>query len=407
MNDDKFSYETIHTCKQSGARTGIFHTPHGDIETPIFMPVGTQATVKGLLPENLKELNAQIILANTYHLFLRPGYEIVERAGGLHKFMNWDRPILTDSGGFQVFSLANLRKMSDEGVEFTSHLSGQKFDFSPEKCIKVQNALGADIIMQLDQCTEYGITKHEAREAMELSARWLKRCYDVQNNPNQMLFPIIHGNVYDDLRIESVNECLPYAKCGIAVGGSIGESKAEMHHVLENLRPHLPENMPRYLMGIGSPEDLIESVYRGMDMFDCVLATRIARNGTAFTSKGKVIVRNSVYRDDFRPIDDECDCYACKNYSRAYIRHLINSGEILGATLLSIHNLRFLTRLMEDIRSAIKEDRFLDFREKFYQSYGQKDPSADFFRISLNQQANDFKKSKTQKPNKKQANRNA
>lgn len=398
-NEQNFSYKTIHTCKQSGARTGIFRTPHGDIETPVFMPVGTQATVKGLLPENLKDINAQIILANTYHLFLRPGHKIVEKAGGLHKFMNWDRPILTDSGGFQVFSLLNLRKMSEEGVEFTSYLSGEKFDFSPEKCIEVQNSLGADIIMQLDQCTEYGITKQEARDAMELSARWLERCDKAHKNPKQLLFPIIHGNVYDDLRIESLNKCLPYAKCGIAVGGSIGESKAEMHHILENLQPHLPENMPRYLMGIGTPEDLIESVYRGMDMFDCVLATRIARNGTAFTRSGKLVVRNAKYKEDFTPIDAECDCYACKNYTRAYIRHLINSGEILGATLLSIHNLRFLTKLMEDIRQAIKEDRFLDFRKNFYKSYGEKDPKTDFFRISLNEQANNFKQ-KTKGTNK-------
>jgi len=392
--DTKFSYETIHTCKQSGARTGLFKTPHGVIETPVFMPVGTQATVKGLFPENLKDLKAQIILANTYHLFIRPGHEIIKKAGGLHKFMNWDGPILTDSGGFQVFSLANLREMSEDSVEFTSHLSGDKFKFSPERCIEVQNALGADIIMQLDQCTEYGITKEESRQAMELSLRWLKRCYEAHKDPNQLLFPIVHGNVFDDLRIESIKESLPYAKCGIAIGGSIGETKAEMHHILENLQPYLPENMPRYLMGIGTPEDLIESVYRGMDMFDCVLATRIARNGTAFTHDGKIVIRNSKFKEDFSPIDEKCDCYACKNYSRAYIRHLINSGEILGANLLSIHNLRFLTKLMEDIRQAIKEDRFLDFRAEFYKTYKAKDPKDDFFRISLNKQSKEVKTNK-------------
>jgi queuine tRNA-ribosyltransferase len=366
----EFEFRIKHICKQSGARIGELKTPHGIIETPVFMPVGTQATVKGLKPEELKDLNASIILANTYHLFLRPGSEIIKKAGGLHKFMNWDRPILTDSGGFQIFSLSDLRKITDEGVEFRSHLSGEKLFISPEKCIEIQNDLGADIIMAFDECTSAGASYKEAEEACERTTKWLKRCYDVQKNEKQMLFPIIQGNMFKDLRQRSLDEVVPYARCGIAIGGlSVGESKEVMYNILDFLQPRYPENMPRYLMGVGSPDCLIESIARGIDMMDCVLPTRIARNGTALTANGKMIVRNAEFKDDLTPIEKGCDCYACCNYTRSYIRHLINSDEMLGAQLLSIHNLRFLTRLTEDIKLAIRNDRLLDFKDEFLKNF--------------------------------------
>lgn len=369
---DKFSYETIKVCKQSGARIGILHTPHGDIETPVFMPVGTQATVKSLTPEELKDVNAQIILSNTYHLFLRPGNEIVKKAGGLHKFMNWDRPILTDSGGFQVFSLSDLRKITDDGVEFRSHLSGEKHYITPEKDMQIQEDLGSDIMMAFDECTTYGTDYNKSKKAMERTLSWLDRCYKYHKNDNQALFPIVQGNFYKDLRLESLERTKPYVKYGIAIGGlSVGEPKELMYEMLEVLNPNLPKNVPAYLMGVGSPDCILEGVIRGVDMFDCVLPTRIARNGTAFTSKGKVVVRNGQYKEDFTPLDDECDCYCCKHYTKAYLRHLINAGEILGGRLLSIHNIRFLTHLMEQIKDAIRNDRLLDFKDKFLKKYNQ------------------------------------
>ena len=366
----EFEFKIKHICKQSGARIGELKTPHGIIETPVFMPVGTQATVKGLRPEDLKALNAQIILANTYHLFLRPGNDIVKNAGGLHKFMNWNSPILTDSGGFQVFSLSDLRKITDDGVEFRSHLSGEKFFMTPEKCMQIQNDLGADIIMAFDECTKAGATYKEAEEACERTTKWAKRCYDYHKNKKQMLFPIIQGNVYKDLREKSLNEVVPYARCGIAIGGlSVGEPKDIMYEILDFLKDKYPENMPRYLMGVGSPDCFIEAVARGIDMMDCVLPTRIARNGTALTKNGKVIVRNAEFKDDLSPIEEGCDCYACKNYTKSYIRHLVNADEMLGAELLSIHNLRFLTHLTEQIREAILNDRFLDFKNEYLKSF--------------------------------------
>ena len=365
-----FSYEIKHVCKQSGARICVFKTPHGEIETPVFMPVGTQATVKGLTPEMIKETGAQIILSNTYHLFLRPGEEIVKKAGGLHKFMNWDKPILTDSGGFQVFSLSDLRKISDNGVEFRSHLSGEKLFITPERDMQIQNDLGSDIIMAFDECSKYGATEREARKAKDRTTAWLKRCYAVQKNEQQMLFPIVQGNFFKHLRHESLNEVAPYAKCGIAIGGlSVGEPKHLMYEILDDLMPAMPKDMPRYLMGVGSPDCLIEGFARGIDMMDCVLPTRIARNGTAFTKNGKIVVRNSQYKDDFRPIEEGCDCYACRNYTRAYIRHLINAGEMLGGQLLSIHNIQFLNNLTKDIKKAIWEDRLLDFKEEFLKNF--------------------------------------
>ena len=369
---EKFSYEVTHIDKNSGARTGILHTPHGDIKTPIFMPVGTLATVKSLTSDDLYDIDAQIILANTYHLFLRPGHELVKKAGGVHKFMNFNRPMLTDSGGFQVFSLSKLRKITNEGVEFRSHLSGEKLFISPEKAIEIENALGADIIMAFDVCSEYGITHKKAEENMYTTLNWLERCYNVQKNENQMLFPIVQGAFFKDLRLKSLEETKKYCKCGIAIGGlSVGEPKDVMYEMLDTLKPHLPENMPHYLMGVGSPDCLIEGVLRGIDMFDCVLQTRIARNGTAMTSHGRVILKNAKHKEDFSPLDPECDCYCCKNHTRAYLHHLVKCGEMLGARLLSIHNLRFSLRLMEQIREAINNDRFLEFREEFYEKYGK------------------------------------
>ncbi len=367
---EQFSYELIKECKHTGARAGIFHTPHGDIETPIFMPVGTQATVKGVKVEELNDLGAQIILSNTYHLYLRPGHELIKKAGGLHKFMNWNKPILTDSGGFQVFSLSKLRKVTDDGVEFRSHLNGEKHFITPEKDMEIQEALGSDIIMAFDQCTEAGCSRKEAENARRVTKMWLERCYKAHTTENQMLFPIVQGNIYKDLRAECVKDCLPYAKCGIAIGGlSVGEEKEVMYDVLDFLNPLLPKDQPRYLMGVGSPDCLVEGYARGVDMMDCVLPTRIARNGTAFTKYGKMVVKNAIYKDDFRPIEEDCDCYTCKHYTRAYIRHLINAGEMLGAQLLSIHNLRSLVRLAHDCREAILGDYFKDFKDEFLANY--------------------------------------
>ncbi|EQF23518.1 queuine tRNA-ribosyltransferase [Clostridioides difficile CD160] len=365
-------YELIKTCKQSGARLGRLHTPHGIIETPIFMPVGTQATVKSMTPEELKEIGSQIILSNTYHLYMRPGHELIKRAGGLHKFMNWDKPILTDSGGFQVFSLGPLRKIKEEGVEFRSHLDGSKHFLTPEKAMEIQNALGSDIMMAFDECAPYPADREYVKNSLERTTRWLKRCKDAHNNTDkQALFGIIQGGMYKDLREQSAKEITSIDLPGYAVGGlSVGEPKPLMYDVLEHTTPFMPKDKPRYLMGVGSPDDLVEGVIRGIDMFDCVLPTRIARNGTAMTSQGKVVVRNATYAEDFTPLDPECDCYACKNYSRAYIRHLIKANEILGARLITTHNLHFLLNLMKQIRQAIMEDRLLDFRNEFFAKYG-------------------------------------
>ena len=366
----KFSFEVKQ--KSSGfARIGELVTPHGKIETPVFMPVGTQATVKGLEPEELKSLNAQIILSNTYHLYMRPGTEIIKNAGGLHKFMNWDRPILTDSGGFQVFSLADLRKISDRGVEFQSHLDGSRHMFTPKKAIEIQNVLGSDIVMAFDVCSDPGISHKDAKVAMDRTIDWLKECDEAQKNENQMLFPIVQGNMFADLRLESLKKSLPYAKVGLAIGGlSVGEPKKTMYEMLDALAPAYPENKARYLMGVGSPDCLVEGVRRGIDMFDCVLPTRIARNGTAFTSQGKVVVKNGKYKDDHSPLDPNCDCYVCRNYTKAYLRHLFNAGEMLGGKLVSYHNLYYLTHLMEDIKKAIREDRYDEFAKEFYASTG-------------------------------------
>ena len=357
-----FSFKEIHVCKQTGARVGELTTPHGVITTPVFMPVGTQATVKTLAPYEVEELGAQIILANTYHLYMRPGEQIVKLNGGLHKFMNWHKPILTDSGGFQVFSLAKLNKITDNGVEFNSHIDGSRHFFTPEKSIDIQNALGADIIMAFDECSKAGCDKPYAEKALQRTTRWLERCCNHHNNPEQMLFPIIQGNMFEDLRLQSLREVKPFAKCGIAVGGlSVGEPKWVMYKMLDVMRPEYPENMPRYLMGVGSPDCIAEGVLRGIDMFDCVLPTRTARNGLAYTSEGKVTVRNAAYKEDLSPLDSNCDCYTCKHFSKSYLRHLVNTGEVLGARLISYHNLYYLTKLTERIREAIMHDEYGDF----------------------------------------------
>jgi len=372
---EKFYYEQIKQDSRTGARAGILHTPHGDILTPTFMPVGTQATVKGVLPRDLKEAKSQIILANTYHLYMRPGDEIVKAAGGLHKFMAWDRPILTDSGGFQVFSLAKLNKIKDDGVYFNSHVDGSLHFITPEKAIEIENNLGADIIMAFDQCSPYGADYAESKTAVERTLKWLDRCYNKHNNPEQALFPIVQGNMFKDLRAISLKETIPYAKYGIAIGGlSVGEPKKIMYDIMDSMLDYYPTNVPRYLMGVGSPDCLVEGVRRGIDMFDCVLATRVGRNGTALTSNGKVVVRNGVYREDFTPLDPECDCYACKNYTKAYLRHMINVGEMMGGMMLSLHNITYLNKLMSDIRNAILQDSFTEFCEEFYQKTGNTYP---------------------------------
>ncbi len=369
------TYELLHECKQTGARRGVIHTPHGDIQTPIFMPVGTQATVKSMTPEELKEeVKAQIILSNTYHLYLRPGQEIVKEAGGLHNFMKWDRPILTDSGGFQVFSLSSLRKITEEGVAFHSHLDGSKHLFTPESVMKTEEDLGADIIMAFDECCPYPSTYEYTKNSMERTTRWAKRCKEAHTTENQALFGIIQGGFFEDLRKKSAEDLIALDLPGYAIGGiSVGEPKEEFLKMLYYTTPLMPKDKPRYLMGVGTPDYLIEAALAGIDMCDCVLPTRIARNGTAMTWNGKVVVRNATYERDWTPLDPECDCYTCKNYTRAYIRHLVKANEILGVRLLSIHNLRFLTRLMENIRTAIENDCLGDFRTEFYKKYGYED----------------------------------
>ena len=367
---ENFYFEVIKQDAKSGARAGVLHTPHGDIKTPVYMPVGTQATVKGLYPRDLDDAGAQIILANTYHLFMRPGDEIVKNAGGLHKFMNYNKPILTDSGGFQIFSLAKLNDIKDEGVTFSSNVDGSKHFITPERAIDIENNLGADIIMAFDQCTPPGIDYNAANMAMKRTLSWLDRCYQHHTNKDQALFPIVQGNMFKDLRIKSLKETIPYAKYGMGIGGlSVGEPKEVMYEMLDAMLPHYPTDIPRYLMGVGSPDCLVEGVRRGIDMFDCVLATRIARNGTAMTSKGKVVVRNGKYKEDYTPLDSECNCYCCRNYSKAYLRHLINVGEMLGGMLISLHNITFLVKLMSDMREAILGDYYDEFCKDFYKKY--------------------------------------
>ena len=365
-----FSYEVTHICKQSGARLGVLHTPHGDIPTPIYMPVGTSACVKAMTPREMEEIGTKILLSNTYHLHLRPGEDLIREAGGLHAFMGWDKPILTDSGGFQVFSLAGIRKIREEGVTFRSHLDGSKQFIGPEESMQIQEALGSDIAMAFDVCSPYPCDWETAKDAMERTHRWAERCKAYHTREDQALFGIVQGAFYKDLRVESARALRDMDFIGYGIGGlSVGEPKPVMYEMLDELMPYMPEEKPRYLMGVGTPDCFIEGVIRGIDMFDCVLATRIARNGTVLTSRGRVVVKNGRFAHDFSPLDDRCDCYACRNFSRAYIRHLFNAKEITGGRLASIHNLRFLIHMMEEIREAIAEDRLLDYRREFYERY--------------------------------------
>ncbi len=367
----KFIFKLEQTDKLTKARLGSFIYNDVLYETPMFMPVGTQATVKTLTKEELKEIGSGIILANTYHLWLRPGEDIVSKAGGLHKFMNYDGPILTDSGGFQVFSLANPKDITEEGVTFKSHLNGDKLLLTPEKSIAIQNKLDSDIAMSFDECPPASATHEYMEQSIKRTLRWAKRGKDVHNNPNQMLFGIVQGGPYQDLREYSAKETVKLDFDGYSIGGvaNDGESKEYMYQAIDYSIPHLPENKIRYLMGVGEPIDLIEGVIRGIDIFDCVLPTRLARHGHAFTKYGKINLRNAKYKEDFSKLTNECDCYACKNYSKAYIRHLIVANETLGARLLSIHNIRFLIKLMEDIRNSIKNNNILEFKEEFIKNY--------------------------------------
>ena len=367
-----FEFEVIKECKRTKARAGRFYTPHGVIETPVFMPVGTQATVKTMTPDELKENNAQIILGNTYHLYLRPGHELVKEAGGLHKFMNWDRPILTDSGGFQVFSLGELRKIKEEGVTFRSHLDGSKHLFSPERVMEIEEAIGADIAMAFDECTPYPADYNYAKNSMERTTRWLERCIKAHTREDQALFGIIQGSMYKDLRTESAKAVTSFDLPGYAIGGlSVGEPAETMYEMLDINTDIMPINKPRYLMGVGAADNLVEGVKLGVDMFDCVLPTRIARNGTVMTKHGKLVVRNAEYAHDFRPLEEGCGCYACRNFTRAYIRHLIKSGEVLGIRLTTIHNIYFLTNLMKEIRTPILEERYPEFITEFYANFSR------------------------------------
>ena len=371
----KIKYDLKKKEKNTNARYGILNTNYGSFETPMFMPVGTQATVKTLSPEELKKMNSGVILSNTYHLWLRPGEDIVAKAGGLHKFMNYNGPILTDSGGFQVFSLAKNKKKDivEEGVHFKSHLDGQKLFLTPELSIQIQNKLDSDIAMSFDECPPYPVTYEYMKNSIERTLRWAKRGKDVHSNPNQSLFGIVQGGEFEDLRKYSATETVKMDFDGYSIGGtSVGEDKETMYKMIDYAIPYLPQDKPRYLMGVGDPIDIIEGVIRGVDMFDCVLPTRIARHGNAFTRDGKINIKNAKYKEDFNPIEHDCDCYACKNYTKAYIRHLITANETFGARLLSIHNIRFLIKLTEELRIAIKEDNLLDYKEEFINRYCSK-----------------------------------
>ena len=368
----KIKYNLLHKDRNCGARLGTIETNYGVVETPMFMPVGTRGSIKGVSPEEVKECGSGFILANTYHLWLRPGEDVVAYCGGLHKFMHYDGPILTDSGGFQVFSLAKDKEkdITEDGVHFKSHIDGTELLLTPEKSIEIQNKLDSDIAMSFDECPPYPVTYDYMKKSVERTLRWAKRGKDVHNNHNQSLFGIVQGGEFQDLREWSCKETVKLDFDGYSIGGtSVGEDKKTMYKMIDDAVRYLPENKPRYLMGVGDPIDILEGVERGIDMFDCVLPTRIARHGQAFTRTGKINLNNAQYKKDLRPIDEECDCYACKNYSRAYIRHLISVQEMLGGRLISIHNIRFLIRLTEEIRKAIKEDRFLDYKASFIKKY--------------------------------------
>ena len=366
------TFEVTHVCKQTGARTGLLHTPHGTVETPMFMPVGTAATVKFISPEELYDMHAGVVLANTYHCWLRPGENVVAAAGGLQKFMHLDRPMLTDCGGFQVFSLADRRKIKAEGVTFKSHLDGSTLFLSPEKSIEIQNKLGADIIMSFDECPPYPATREYMQDSVDRTLRWAQRCINTHSRVGEQgLFGIVQGGEFEDIRRYCARELVKMdAFEGYAIGGtSVGETKETMYKMIDYSLAELPKESVKYLMGVGSYDSLLEGIMRNVDMFDCVLPTRIARHGTLMTSQGRLTIKKQEYEYDFGPLDPECDCYTCKNYSRAYLRHLFRCNEGLGARLLSIHNLRFLIKLMEDARQAIKEDRFGDFKDAFFKRH--------------------------------------
>ncbi|XMB72498.1 tRNA guanosine(34) transglycosylase Tgt [Mycoplasmatota bacterium WC30] len=368
-------YELIHEDKNSGARLGILHTPHGSFETPIFMPVGTQASVKTLSSRDIKEVSDGLILGNTYHLWLQPGDEIVKQHGGIRGFMNWDGALLTDSGGYQVFSLADMRNIKEEGVTFKHHLNGATLHLTPEKAIEIQNNLGADIIMSFDECPPFHSDYDYMKKSVERTIRWAARGKTVHKNPDtQALFGIVQGGPHKDLRKTCIEELTKIDFPGYSIGGlSVGESKEEMYKMLEYLKDLMPKDKPRYLMGVGSPDDLIMGALNGIDMFDCVLPTRIARHGSAMTSEGKIVIKNKSYEADMSPLDPNCDCFVCKNHTRSYLRHLFKGKEILGQRLVTYHNLYFLKNLMKDIRNAIKADELLEFKAEFFNKYyGQK-----------------------------------
>ena len=366
----KAHYTLLKEEKNTNARLGIIHTNYGDYETPMFMPVGTQATVKTLSPEELKEVNAGIILSNTYHLWLRPGEDIVEKAGGLHKFMNYNGPILTDSGGFQVFSLSKPKDITEDGVKFKNHLNGDNLLLTPEKSIEIQNKLDSDIAMSFDECIGFPHTREYVEQSVERTLRWAKRGKDVHSNPNQALFGIVQGAEFEDLRRHCIEELTKMDFDGYSIGGTaVGEPKELQYLQVEYSTKYLPKDKIRYLMGVGDPIDIIENVIRGVDIFDCVAPTRLARHGHAYTKYGKINLKNKKYKEDFTPIEEGCDCYACKNYTKAYIKHLINADETFGARLLSIHNIRYLIRLTMDLRKAIKEDNILEYKEEFIKNY--------------------------------------
>lgn len=356
------SFEIKNKCLNTYARVGKLHTAHGEIETPAFMPVGTQGTVKAVIPEELHEIGIKMILSNAYHLFLRPGYEIVARHGGLHRFMNWPGAILTDSGGFQIFSLGGLRKVTDEGVTFRSHIDGTAHFMTPERATRLQNILGADVIMAFDQCPPYPSTYEEVKAAVKRTTLWAERCCNFHMRKNQALFGIIQGGIYKGLRKQSTEQLLELDFPGYAIGGlSVGEPKDLMYEVLNNTTPLLPEDRPRYLMGVGSPDALYQGVRNGIDLFDCVLPTRMARNGRVFVNEGYLVVRNAVYASDTSPLDPECECYTCRNYTRSYIRHLLNANEIMGVRLTTYHNLYFLEKYMSKLRDAVKNNNWHNF----------------------------------------------
>lgn len=366
------TYELIHECKQTGARYGILHTPHGDFETPIFMPVGTQATVKTLIPSEIEEVSDGLILGNTYHLWLQPGDELIKNFGGIRGFMNWNGALLTDSGGYQVFSLSKMRKITEEGVEFRHHKSGEKLFLSPEKSIEIQNNLGADIIMSFDECPPFDSDEKYMKESVDRTIRWAKRGKEAHKNPEtQALFGIVQGGGNKEIRKYCVEELTKIDFPGYSIGGlSVGESKKDMYEMLAYLKDIMPKDKPRYLMGVGSPDDLVVGAMNGIDMYDCVLPTRNARHGSAFTHNGKIQIKNLELKYSKEPLDSECDCYVCKNFTRAYLNHLVKADEILGMRLITYHNLYFLKTLMRDIREAIKQDRLLDFKNEFFKKFG-------------------------------------